>query len=333
MPAVFKKLLLMLSGLVVGLAIVEAVLRVTGFGTVTPQMNFGMHAKIALEQGYFLPDAKLFWKVRPDLNPQFERVAKIQNPDRPVPPPGTKKRVLILGDSCSRIAGEGLPYSAMLEQDLGPDQWDVLNASVPGYTSYQGLQWLKTQLLGAHPDVVVVYFGWNEHWRTTGETDLQYARSRSFMYPRILTLVKGKHRTPPFRVSVPEYRDNLDAIVTLAHDQGGRVILVAGPYHFAPGVEAQYVKDKYLIPGDDVTSIHRSYLDVVRGFKGRNDVTVVEADSVFEALGDYPLLMRQDGIHFTDKGHRVMAAILATAIQSPGAFDETVLANSARKVL
>jgi len=147
-----------------------------------------------------------------------------------------------------------------------------------------------------------------------------------------VTLLKGKHRTPPFRVSVPEYRDNLAAIVKLVHDKGGKVILVAAPYHFVPGVEAQYVKDKYLIPGDDVSAIHRSYLDVVRGFRGRDDVAVVEADSVFEALADYPLLMRQDGIHFTDNGHRVMAAILAASIEGSG-VDTAQLAEAARKAL
>jgi lysophospholipase L1-like esterase len=326
-----KKIVLLFFGIVVGLLICEMVLRITGFGAVTPQMNFGMHAKIALEQGYFLPDAKLFWKVRPDLNPQFERDAKIQNPDRPVPPHGSKKRVLILGDSCSRIAGDGMPYSAILEQDLGPDRWEVLNASVPGYTSYQGLEWLKSQLLAAHPDVMVVYFGWNEHWRTTGETDQQYAKSRTFAYPRILTLVKGKHKTPPFRVSIPEYRDNLDSIVRLVRENGGTVMLIAGPYHFVPGVEAQYVKDKYLVPGDDVTSIHRSYLDVVRGFKTQDGVMVVEVDKVFEELGNYPLLMRQDGIHFTDAGHRAMAAILAASIE--GSAGTATLTDAARKAL
>ena len=328
-----KKLFLMLAGLAFGLILFEAGLRLTGFGTVTPQMNFGMHAKIALEQGYFLPDAKLFWRVRPDLNPEFEREAKIQNPERPVPPHGNKKRVLILGDSCSRISGDGLPYSAILEQDLGPDQWEVLNASVPGYTSYQGLQWLKSQLLAAHPDVVVVYFGWNEHWRTTGETDRQYARSLAVTYPRIGTLVKGKHRTPPFRVSIPEYRDNLNEIVGLVGRRGGRTILVAGPYHFAPGVEAQYVKDKYLVSGDDVSSIHRAYLDVVRGFKGQDGVAVVEADQVFGQLGDYTLLMRQDGIHFTEAGHRAMAAILAACIEHSSATDTAALADAARRAL
>jgi len=328
-----KKIVLLVFGILAGLLMCEIALRITGFGSITPQMNFGMHAKIALEQGYFLPDAKLFWKVRPDLNPEFEHDAKIQNPDRPVPPHGDKKRVLILGDSCSRIAGNGMPYSAILEQDLGPDTWEVLNASVPGYTSYQGLEWLKSQLLAAHPDVVVVYFGWNEHWRTTGETDLEYARSRTVAYPRILTLMKGKHRTPPFRVSIPEYRDNLQGIVRLVRENGGTVILIAGPYHFIPGVEAQYVKDKYLVPGDDVSSIHRAYLDVVRGFAGQDGVTVVAADNVFEELGDYPLLMRQDGIHFTDVGHRVMAAILAEAIESRSGINSASLTQAARKAL
>lgn len=306
-----KKLLLIAFGFVIALVAVEIALRVLGFGVVTPQMSFGMHAAIALDRGYFLPDPILFWKVRPDLNPEFDREANILSPDRPLPPHGERKRVIILGDSCSRIAGDGMPYSVTLEADLGHDGWEVLNASVPGYTSYQGLAWLRSQLLGGKPDVVVVYFGWNEHWRTTGMTDREYARSREIAYPRVLTLLRGRHYPPPFRASKEEYRENLENIVRLVGKQGGRVILIAGPYRFAPGVQAQYVKDHYLVETDDVQSLHREYLDVVRGFAGQGGVSVVEADSLFQALGESTPLLRDDGIHFTAQGHAAMAAILS----------------------
>ena len=311
----------------------EAGLRITGFGAVTPQMNFGMHAKIALDRGVFLPDPVLFWKVKPDLNPEFERRARIQHPDRPVPPRTQRSRVLIIGDSCSRIAGEGMPYSVFLEERLGSDRWEVLNASVPGYTSFQGMRWLQSQLLDAHPDLVVVYFGWNEHWRTTGMTDRAYARTRAPAYPRILTLFHPHPRIPPLRVSVSEYRENLETIVRLVDARGGRVVLVAGPYRFAPGVEAQYVKDKYLVEEDDVVSLHRAYLDVVRGFRERTEVGVLEADSVFDAMGDSAQLLRQDGIHFTDHGHRAMAAILAAFIQSTPPPEDSLLVDAARRAI
>lgn len=321
---ILKKLSLSLGALLATLVVAEIVLRVGGFGVVTPQMSFGMHAEIALDRGYFLPDPTLFWKVRPDLNPAFEREARILSPDRPIPPHGKRTRVLILGDSCSRVAGDGLPYSALLERDLGAGRWEVLNASVPGYTSYQGLRWLRSQLLDAHPDVVVVYFGWNEHWRTTGKTDREYARSRETLYPRVLTGLQGRHHPPPFRVSRREYRDNLEQIIDLVRGQGGRVALIAGPYRFSPGVQAQYVKDHYLVDGDDVRKLHRSYLDVVRGFSGRPDVSVIEADAVFRALGGNLPLLRADGIHFTAAGHRAMAALLAEFLRTGAGGDGTV---------
>lgn len=318
---ILKKLTLSLASLVAALVLAEAVLRIGGFGVVTPQMSFGMHAEIALDRGYFLPDPTLFWKVRPDLNPAFEREARILSPDRPIPPHGPRKRVLILGDSCSRVAGDGLPYSALLEHDLGSARWEVLNASVPGYTSFQGLRWLRSQLLDAHPDIVVVYFGWNEHWRTTGKTDREYARSRETFYPRVLTVLQGHHHPPPFRVSTGEYRDNLEQIIDLVRGRGGRVVLIVGPYRFAPGVEAQYVKDHYLVAGDDVRALHRKYLDVVRSFSGRKDVSVIEADALFRALGANPPLLRADGIHFTTAGHEAMATLLAVYLTTGAGGD------------
>ena len=210
---ILKKIVLIAFGSLIALFAFEIVLRAGGFGVVTPEMSFGMHARTALDQGYFLPDRTLFWKVRPDLNPEFDREARILSPDRLILPHGARQRILILGDSCSRIAGDGMPYSVTLESDLGTDRWEVLNASVPGYTSYQGCRWLRSQLLETRPDVVVVYFGWNEHWRTTGMTDREYARSQEVAYPRILTLLQGHHQPPPFRVSIPEYRENLEDII------------------------------------------------------------------------------------------------------------------------
>ncbi len=333
--SVLKKLILSVMGLAVGLAIAEGVLRLTGFGMVTPQMNFGMHARIALDRGYFLADPTLFWKVRPGISPDFERRAKFVHPDSPIPPHGNKKRLIVLGDSCSRVTDDDLPYSAHLEAALGRDEYEVLNASVPGYTSFQGLAWLRSQLLAAEPDVVVVYFGWNDHWRTTGKNDLEYARSLEPTSLRLLQIFQPRPDTPPFRVSLDEYRENLKDIIDEVTGRGGEVILIAAPYRFSPGVHEQYVKDKYLVPDDDAESLHREYLDVLREFIGREGVSVLAADEIIETLKGFPLL-RADGIHLTDPGHLMLGTVLAECIRTGEGSDGTAapaLLNAARGAL
>jgi hypothetical protein len=169
-----KKAGLVLFGVLVAALAGELFLRAIGFGQLTPQMSFGVRAKNALERGYFAPDQTLFWKARRDRKPRFQRAANFVHPDSSIPPRDARKRLVVLGDSCSRLVLSGLPYSAFLQAELGKDDWEVLNASVAGYSSYQGLLWLRLQLLEADPDVVVVYFGWNDHWRTPGRTDRQY---------------------------------------------------------------------------------------------------------------------------------------------------------------
>jgi lysophospholipase L1-like esterase len=226
---------------------------------------------------------------------------------------------LILGDSCSRVAGSDYPYSVYLQRILGPETWEVLNASVPGYTSHQGRRWLESQLLDAEPDVVVIYFGWNDHWRTTGRTDLEYEASRRFLHPRILTLLRGRPRTPPFRVPRSDYRENLEWMVRQVAARDAIAILVLAPHRFTEAGRRRYVEDHYLVAGDDPEALHRAYLDTVREFAGREGVWLLGADAIFARLGEVPALLRADGIHFTETGHQLMAILLEAQIRTAGA--------------
>jgi len=336
LQTLLKHGLLVVFGVLVAATASELILRVIGFGQLTPQMSFGVRAKQALEGGYLAPDPTLFWQARRDVRRRFQRAAHIVHPNTPIAPRGMRKRLVVLGDSCSRLVSSGLPYSAFLQAELGRDGWEILNASVAGYSSYQGLLWLRLQLLDAEPDVVVVYFGWNDHWRTPGRTDRQYERSMQPTRLRLLGLLSRRPDPPPFRVPLEEYRENLQSMVDEVGRIGGRVVLVAAPFRFSEKNEQRYVANAYLLPDDDAVSLHRSYLDVVREFVGREGVTVLGADAIFVALSDTPPLFRDDGIHFTNEGHRVMAALLAEQIRSGAGLDGTAaseLLGAARKSL
>jgi lysophospholipase L1-like esterase len=331
-----KNAALVTFGVLVAAGAGELFLRATHFGEITPQMSFGPQAKQALEQGYFATDPTLFWKAHPNRRPDFQRKAKMVHPDRPIPPKDTRQRLVILGDSCSRLVVSGLPYSAALQAELAPDGWEVLNASVPGYSSYQGLLWLQSQILAAEPDVVAVYFGWNDHWRTPGRTDRQYEQSIQPGQLRLLNLLSRKPKPPPFRVPRDEYRENLQAMIEAVSDAGGQTLLITAPYRFAKTNQKRYVKDAYLLPDDDAFEIHQSYLDIVREFEGREDVSILAVDLVFDALGESPPLLRRDGIHFTNSGQAAMAALIAEQIRSGAGSEGTAapaLVEAARRVL
>jgi lysophospholipase L1-like esterase len=335
LPFALEKAALLLFGCAVAALASELLLRAIGYGEVAPQLSFGVRAEQALQRGYLVPDPVLFWKSRRGRDPQLERALNLVHPDAPIAPRDARARLIVLGDSCSRLAPDGLPYSASLQAQLGAD-WEVLNASVPGYSSHQGLRWLRAQLLDAKPDHVVIYFGWNDHWRTPGRTDREYERAMAPARPRLLALFWRRPDPPPFRVPLPEYRENLREMLDAVSEAGGRSTLVAAPHRFTAQSRRRYVEDGYLLEGDDALAIHRAYLDVVRELAGHTAVSVLGADTAFAAFGDSPALLRDDGIHLTEAGHRALAALLAEQLRTREGGDGSAagsLLDAARRAL
>ena len=323
MPNALKKTVLLFVGLIAALMMAELALRVTGFGKLAPAMSFGMNTRSALEQGRFVTDDDLFWKLPAAQSPADQAINAV-HPDIPVPDPDGTTRVLVLGDSCSRLSINELPYSATLQQHLAGDGVQVFNASVPGYSSYQGLVWLRTQLLGLQPDIVVVYFGWNDHWRATGMTDRDFAASQSPARLRLLDLVTRRPDVAPLRVPETQYRENLQAIVDEVRTVGGRLVLIAAPHRFTSEARLRLVQTGYLHADDDLGALHGRYLDVVRSFAGAPDVAVFSADRLFDDLGRRVPLLHRDGIHLTDDAHRAMAAALALMIREGEGAEGTI---------
>jgi lysophospholipase L1-like esterase len=101
------------------------------------------------------------WEIR--LNSEGFRAGEIS----PAPQPSTI-RIACIGDSWTygMPVGENDTYPSRLASWLRverPDvQYEVLNFGVLGYSSFQGLQLLKTRVLNRHPDIVVIGFGMND---------------------------------------------------------------------------------------------------------------------------------------------------------------------------
>jgi lysophospholipase L1-like esterase len=175
--------------------------------------------------------------------------------------PGAPYRILALGDSCTFGMGEGVsiieaPYPKRLN-DLAQQHWpgrvNVLNAGVPGYTSYHGVMLLRTRLRQLRPNLITVKYGWNdllislEHgvssfeepqsaWARAGEDLLL----RTALYPFALKLGRTWHQrsqataAPAFvvpatwtpNVDIDLYKRHLRRIVELGHRRGAEVWLL-----------------------------------------------------------------------------------------------------------
>lgn len=160
------------------------------------------------------------------------------------------RRILVLGDSCTmgwRVRQDET-YPAVLERTLNdrPDgpRVQVLNAGVAGYTSHQGLTYLRESGLALAPDIVVIAFGWNDVMRL-GDVAEQIANenrllplirlddwllANSHFYAWSRAAVNRSRQsddTLPCRVPLERTRQNLNAMAALATEQGARVVFVS----------------------------------------------------------------------------------------------------------
>jgi len=246
-----RRLLLILFGTTVGLVGAEAVLQILGVEVRTSRLD---------------RDPVLGWRNRPGWRgPVFSINSRgfLGAEFAAQKPPGTA-RIVCLGDSCT--AGDLLPsfddtYPRQLEQMLTKAHptrpVEVINAGVGGYSSYQGRLWLEREILRYEPDLVAIYFGWNDHWpaRLAG-SDKEASGSRSdrlrawLSWCKLLQLgikayhaVRGTDLLPtteggapggersgrPPRVSEEDYAANLRAMVRAIKARGGEAVLVTAP--------------------------------------------------------------------------------------------------------
>jgi lysophospholipase L1-like esterase len=159
-----------------------------------------------------------------------------------------RARILSLGDSCTWgwLVGQQQSYPAVLQRLLDEGEtegrYDVINAGVPGHTSYQGLLHLRDRALALRPDVVILNYGFNDPFRT-GDVerqlrwehvlipllrldDLLLRKSRLWGWARWKGEMKGQQERDP-RVTPERYRRNLTSMVETARQNGARVLLLS----------------------------------------------------------------------------------------------------------
>src|SRR5262245_63762558 len=105
--------------------------------------------------------------------------------DRPLSDDGAT-RILSVGDSCTW--GWALPQESaypqvrqrVLDERAGQGRYRVINAGRPGYTSYQGMVYLREQGLGLDPKIVLIAYGFNDVM-PSGDVEESIARQRRAM--------------------------------------------------------------------------------------------------------------------------------------------------------
>lgn len=289
----------------------------------------------------YAPDPELFFRLRPNLdlaqtgNPRLfdlqTNALGLRGRELEIEKPAGTLRVIALGDSCTFGSGAGAQetYPAQLEQRLlamRPDlRVEVVNAGVPGFTSYQALRWLETEGFAMSPDVVVFATGVNDATpaRAGGKrqfgagrelTDREYAqalRSQAgwgitrLLWRQGIHLAAAPSSGPASvkrRVPLEEYEGNLAALASQAEANGATPVILSWPFEHQIRGEPAF---------NELEAEARRYQVAAREAARRNDVLFVDLAPALAGREDLFI----DMVHLNASGYGVVAEAVATALK------------------
>lgn len=202
-------------------------------------------------------DPRLFWALKPGLRGYpvagaiegfpiaFSLSTNEAGLRTPVlAPKSGRVRVLAMGDSATFGLGvdDDETWPRVLQASLG-EAFEVVNAGVPGYSTFQGLRYLREAGLALEPDVVTVEFWANDRatWASKPDTETardldMAARETTLLHSRLYVGVKrvlARLEPPPApgrpRVAADEFRGNLTEIHRLCAERDVPAIFIVWP--------------------------------------------------------------------------------------------------------
>jgi lysophospholipase L1-like esterase len=220
-----------------------------------------------------------------------------------------------------------LPYPMLLEKRLreaNPGrEVEVIALAVPGYSSHQGLAWLRRDLRELQPDLLTACFGWNDIDRR-GLTDRQAmpgggawvaaraAVTRSQVLMQAGMWMREQRRSAAasggsgvMRVPRDEFVDNVRGMAGLAREAGAGFAAIAPIY----GNPVAHPPE-----GDDIAG-HR---EALRAALAREGLPFLEVPELTEKAypGNAPLF--EEHIHPNHRGHRLLAERLLHFLEEQG---------------
>jgi lysophospholipase L1-like esterase len=273
-----------------------------------------------------IPDPELRWKYNPGVEVVGKVVNRLGFRDREVDPvkaPGVI-RVICMGDSCT--AHGKVPYSEYLHGMLtnsppGNAKWEAFNMGVTGYSCVQGLRLFQNRGRALEPDIVTLYFGWNDHWLGGKVPDsnrmalsMSRAGSAAFdalrrkRFGQLLVLLCTPGRTLAFRkaegcLRVPqeEYRTVMRRFIREIRAAGAVPIVITAPR--ASRLAEALVRDGEIVSVEEGIRLHDEYVRMTREVAALTRTPLLDLADGFVATGeDEWTLFKGDGIHQEKEG-------------------------------
>jgi len=270
------------------------------------------------------------------LNPAQDRIndLSVRHSEIALPKPPGLFRLLILGDS---IPWDRPGFVDQLSEQLKDrGALEVINAAVPGYTSYQELLFFKRYLLQIDPDVVIWTYCLNDNHKFLHHFD-QNARmlvtreaveslkihswwdwivSRSYVLSSLRIGLLTRHQAasatasifpwevqPDFNIAWKDYswrfyESHLREMVGLLNGRKTRLAVVVFPYEPQLMVRNYRQRLDYILkPQTNLAKLCLKYA-----------VPCLDLYPRFEQAYDRGDKLYRDGIHLNQEGHRVSAA-------------------------
>jgi len=283
----------------------------------------GVRKKPRSKSRAIVPDWELLHRFNPGSEFNGRAVNSMGFLDREVDPKKAEGtiRVISMGDS---VTGQGPPpYSGILHErlqaePLSNDKWEAFNMGVHGYSSAQGLRLFQRRAAKLEPDYVTVYFGWNDHWRTSRPDHMRMKVKMPRWKGTLIQKLRKKKffqylsnlRTPTqeltkdeddYYLRVPQeyYRQNLVSFVREIRALKATPILITAPR--AEVLTKSLVKNRQVATLDDAYRLHDEYVEITRAVAREMDAPLLDLAAI---LGDPESagLYSRDGIHFNSDG-------------------------------
>ena len=245
--------------------------------------------------------------------------------------PGTR-RVVALGDSCT-AQGEP-PYSDRLHAMLqkrppSAEPWEAFNLGVFGYSIEQGYRQFQKVGPALKPDVVTIYFGWNDHWLfdkpdrlrlATRLSPAQARLARAIQSTRLFGLLARRIKRNPaaspasgrgFRVPPDHYTETLSNLVTAIRAAGAQPLIITGARR---ELTDALVRSGHAEHEDAAEQAHDQYLELTRTVAQQLEVPVLDLARDF-AGPEFDAYFSKDGIHFERDGLQAIAERLNTKLK------------------
>lgn len=211
---------------------------------------------------------------------------------------------------------------------------ETINLAVPGYSSHQGrilAEWHAPQL---RPDLVVIQFGWNDHWAAIGAADAaKVVRVPSgpaatadalFRHLRALQLAAwavDRVRPDPaptgVRVPLPAFKANLERMGRAFEEHGAVVLLITPPTsHYRLGVDERLVRlARFATNPETIATHHREYAQAAREVAAAGGWHLLDLERDLAGHPGLDRLFWPDGIHYRVAGKALLATLVAERIR------------------